>query len=41
MMDLGEPLPERGTFFKLEVYKRVGVQHLNYRKWLEKLPFRY
>ena len=21
----GEALPERGTFFKLEVYKRVGI----------------
>ena len=36
-----EAPPERGTFFRLEVYKRVGISRAKYRKGLGKLSFRY
>ena len=28
----GEALPEMGTFFRLQVYKRVGISHVNVYK---------
>ena len=37
----GEAPPERGTLFRLQVYKRVGFHELNYMKGQENLSFRY
>ena len=33
----GEALPERGTFFRLQVYKRVGISQVEVYKWVGKL----
>ena len=40
-MNYRESPPERGTLFRLEVYTRVGISELKYRKGLGKLSFRY
>ena len=37
----GKAPPERGTFFRLEVYKRQGFHELKYGKGLGKLSFSY
>ena len=33
----GEALPERGTFFRLQVYKRVGISQVEVYKRVGKL----
>ena len=35
----GEAPPERGTFFRLQVYERVGISLVKYIKWLGNLLF--
>ena len=37
----GEVLPKRGTFFRLEVYKRVGISRAEVEIRAGKLTFRY
>lgn len=38
----GKPLPQKGTFFRLEVYTRVGVSRVEiYEGVIEKLPYYY
>ena len=37
----GEAPPERGTFFKLQLYKRVGIHKLTYIKGWRNRSFSY
>ena len=42
IMDYEEALSERGTLFRQEVYKKVGISRVEvYKRGWEKLPFRY
>ena len=37
----GEAPPERGTFFRLQVYERVGISHVEVYKRVGNRSFRY